>query len=170
MDTNNSLYLENDQPDSLPELKVMLADLAQARLNLEWGKKGMDNYLQAARENPEYVAYEKANEIAKMIIENTTRRIKEYAMAEYQALGHKVMDGSNDNVKVAVGKILEYNQEDAIAWCIENMPEALKLNEQLFEKHAKAVSETQPLSFVKIGENPVVKIATDLSEFLGDKK
>lgn len=67
---------------------------------------------------------------------------------------------------------LNYDERQAIAWCIEHLPQALKLDSRLFEKHARAVAATDPIPFVEIASEAQVAIATDLSAYLepGDDK
>ena len=69
-------------------------------------------------------------------------------------------------VGISVRKELAYNEDQALEFCKESLPKALKLDKRLFEKHAKGVAETQPLDFVTIKEKPTATISSDLSEYL----
>lgn len=61
---------------------------------------------------------------------------------------------------------LSYDPQAALEWCKSNLPKAVKLDERVFEKHAKAVAETGPVPFVTLFVEPRAQIATDLSAYL----
>ena len=166
MDTNNDNYLNRNDPDSV-DVVQSLKDLAQARLNLEWAKQAMDAWIQAAKDNDAYKTFEVALNVAKDEIKKLTDDIKGIAMAGYTACGTKEIA---DGVKIVNGTIIEYDEQAAIEWCAQSLLSALKLDENFFEKHARAVAGTAPIPFVKISDNPKVTIATDLSGYLGDQK
>ncbi len=64
-----------------------------------------------------------------------------------------------------LAKVL-YEPDRAIAWCIDNLSAALKLDTRLFEKHARAVAEAAPLDFVEFTVEPQVAVDADLTPWL----
>ena len=62
--------------------------------------------------------------------------------------------------------MIEYAPALALAWCRRHLPEAIVLDARLFEKHAKAISATAAIGFVKITKEPQATIASDLSSYL----
>ncbi len=68
-----------------------------------------------------------------------------------------------DGVSIIINKSLLYTINDAIAWVVDNALDGmLKLDKKLFEQHAKAVTDTVPLEFVTIEDEPAVRIAKKL--------
>ena len=61
---------------------------------------------------------------------------------------------------------LAYNESLAIAWCLKRLPAAIRLDQSLFEKHARAVMNTAPIKFVTLARVPKATVSQDLSGFL----
>lgn len=89
----------------------------------------------------------------------TDTKIREMAIAQYQASGNK---HPYNGVSIVINKELIYNEQTAIEWAINFARNVLRLDKRGFEKHARAVADTIPLSFVEIEEVPGVRIAKEL--------
>jgi hypothetical protein len=95
--------------------------------------------------------------------EKLANTIKANAVQEYLANDEK---RPHSAVSIRLVTSLAYDALLAKVWCEHNLPTAIKLDCPLFEKHARAVADTQPLGFVKIEKQPQAAISTDLSEYL----
>ncbi len=89
------------------------------------------------------------------------------AVLRLEALG-RFHHGLELHPAVKVRKLAKvlYEPARAIAWCIDNLSAALKLDTRLFEKHARAVVETAPLDFVEFTVEPQVMVDADLTPWL----
>lgn len=64
-------------------------------------------------------------------------------------------------ITIKVFTKLDYDEEQAITYCVEHLPKALKVDKRKFEAVAKAAE----LDFVQITDDPKATVATDLSEY-----
>jgi len=80
------------------------------------------------------------------------------ALEAYNENGDK---GPHAAIKVKMYTVLAYEERDALDFCRDMLPDALRLDKRTFEKAAK----TLPLDFVTITEEPRATIARDLSEY-----
>jgi hypothetical protein len=87
-------------------------------------------------------------------------------LVEFQETGTKKVAGGI--VKEYTDTVYVYDLEEARQYCLKDLPGALKLDKSFFEKHAKGVAETAPLSFVQIVEEHSYKpnVSSDLSSYL----
>lgn len=91
--------------------------------------------------------------------------------ARMEAVAQYVMSNSkhpHPAVSIRITGELEYDQSAAIVWCESHLPKAVKtvLDAKFFEKHAKAVLETDPIPFVQVHYEPQAAISSDLSKFI----
>ena len=63
-------------------------------------------------------------------------------------------------------ELLEYDEEQAKAWAIENLHEALNLDVDTFEEYAKGVRNIKPLPFVTFKKEPQPYISRNLSQYI----
>lgn len=147
-------------------LKEKLKELAQANQKHQEALEVFKTRETELHALPEYKDLEEALEETYKIRDevNALRtKISELALEAYTQTGEKK---PASGVGIKVTKELVYYDEQALEFCIENLPNALKLDKRFFEKHAKGVAETQPLNFVTIKEKPTATISSDLSEYL----
>lgn len=85
------------------------------------------------------------------------------ALAQYSEDGNKK---PHPAVGIVLCTTLDYDQADALEYARQHLPKALKLNKRVFEKAAKAIEP----NFVTIGQEPRVRIASDLSLYLGKEE
>lgn len=85
--------------------------------------------------------------------------VRQEALGLYSATGDK---HPFDKVSIVINRNLIYQEAEAFNWAGKNAPTMLKLDTKKFEKHARAVLETMPLTFVKVEEVPSVRIAEKL--------
>lgn len=92
-------------------------------------------------------------------VEGAEQSVRNVALLEYQ------VDGNTDPhaaVKIKLYTVLDYEAAEALRYCREHLPQALKLDKRSFETAAKALV----LDFVQIDKEPRATIARDLSVFL----
>ena len=82
------------------------------------------------------------------------------AIEAYKATGNKT---PGPGLAIKIMTRLEYELKDALTWAIEHKM-ALKLDSSAFEKIAK----TTTLEFVRVDEEPMATIATDLDKALAN--
>ena len=104
-------------------------------------------------------------EVQTKIIDN--KAAKATLEAEIKAGAVDTFDGENKNphpmVSIGEYSVLEYEDTEALAYCIEhNMPSLVNLNKSAFNKAAKAGI----FEFVTIKKEPRARIAADLSTYL----
>jgi hypothetical protein len=140
-----------------------LSLLAQFRQTEADAMQTLKQLRAALEDNPLYKEQMDRLREAQTCSDEIEKRIKEYALASYQESQDK---HPHPAVNIRLETILEYDKPIAIAWCEHNMPQALKLDYQLFEKHVRAVADTNPLGFVTVAKIPKAAIASDLSAYL----
>lgn len=92
-------------------------------------------------------------------IKDTDQAIRDKAIKVYKETSNK---NPADGVSVVINKICEYDEGRATIWATNNAIDMLTIDKKPFEKHAKQVSDTLPLEFVTIKEEPSVRIASKL--------
>jgi hypothetical protein len=75
-------------------------------------------------------------------------------------------DGLHEGVYVKNEDRFEYDTEKAVEWAMQFAPNMLFVDRAAFEKHAKAVSKTLPLDFVKIHQVEKIVIRKDLDQYV----
>ena len=75
-------------------------------------------------------------------------------------------DGLHEAVYVKNEDRFEYDTEKAVEWAMQFAPNMLFVDRAAFEKHAKAVSKTLPLDFVKIHQVEKIVIRKDLDQYV----
>ena len=93
-------------------------------------------------------------------------RVRDDAVEHFTETGDK---HPHPEVTVIERRKLDYVPAQALDWCKAHLPNALSLKRSLFEKHARAVSETAPISFVTIVTEPATRISSDLSGYLPEE-
>jgi hypothetical protein len=100
---------------------------------------------------------------ARVNAEAIGQSIREQALKDYQTTGSK---RPHPAIGVRMTTKIGYIDSIARGWAFQHLPQALKLDTALFEKHAKAVADTDPIPFVEISQQAQITIATDLSGYL----
>lgn len=82
-------------------------------------------------------------------------------------IGLKLYEASGDRkphaaLTIKMFKVLDYDAENALAYCREHLPQALKLDRREFEKVAKTVN----IPIVTMGLEPRMTIARNLDKWL----
>ena len=85
--------------------------------------------------------------------------VRELALAAYNEAGNK---NPHTAVKIKMYTVLAYDEKEALDFCRDCMPDALKLDRHAFEKVAK---DSPLVDFVTITKEPRATIARDLSEY-----
>lgn len=133
--------------------------LALWRKRTEESQAKVKAMMNALMESPEYKQAAEESVHAHQMMCETEDQVRALAVEQYEATHEKQV---HDAVVVKFFTELEYEQADALAYCREHLPNALKLDARAFEKAAKVI----PLSFVDVVEVPKATIASDLSEYL----
>ena len=85
--------------------------------------------------------------------------VRELALAAYDETGNKDPHAA---VKVKMYTVLTYDEKEALDFCRDCMPDALKLDKRAFEKVAK---DSPLVDFVTATKEPRATITRDLSEY-----
>jgi hypothetical protein len=148
------------------EINELIKQIAATRAEVDVLKEEQKAAWTQNEHTPEFLHYanvsvELANKDAEVVyLELMT---KELVVKVYQETGEKDL---HDAVGIRNVRKLEYHPVEALQFCWLNLYGAVKLDVRAFEKHAKAVEETAPLSFVKYSLEPQATIAGDLNEYL----
>lgn len=89
--------------------------------------------------------------------------LRNIALAQYETDGDKQ---PHPAIGIAIYTILDYDEGQALDYARLHLPKALRLDKRVFEKAAKAIEP----DFVTIGQEPRVRIASDLSQYLGGEQ
>lgn len=143
-------------PKTLDEL---LEDLARARQSLDQFKAAQDE-LDAEWKLARAEAVHRV-EAAAATCDAIEVKVRERTVAEFNRTGIKKV---HQNAWVREVTTLDYDDEDALEYCRENLPGALKLDRRGFEKVAKAIPDF--LDFVTKGTRLDTSISRDLSGLL----
>lgn len=158
-------------PATVDELKERIEQglrmLARYRLQNDEARQGLIGLIKQLEATQEYEHWSQAKAQAERDVTIAERLIRQDVLAYYE------LTGSKPAVK-AIGTrtktTLMYQDTMALAWCQLFFEQALALNRDLFEKHARAVAETNPVPFVEIVKETIPTIAQDLSEWLEEVK
>ena len=91
--------------------------------------------------------------------------IRDNAVILYFQTGEKKI---TPHVNIRVTRKPCYEVEQAVEWCRNSLPEALKLDKVKFEKYVRAVDGITYLPFVEMTDEPSATISTNLSDLLND--
>jgi hypothetical protein len=152
-----------DQPPV--SLNDAICQLAQLRLSQNLAKEHLAEMRKALEESPEYLLWYEALRIAETDASLLEAAMKKAALDAYAASQEK---HAHPALSIRANVRLVYAEQDALDWSGLYLPKALKLDNRLFEKHARAVLDTAPLPFVEIVTEPAATIASDLSHYLID--
>lgn len=147
------------------DIEKKLEQLAEARNTWEQAKDELDWMLDNLKQKPEWIKLAELAESARTQIEILETDLRTATLETYAETGNKKPHSALGVREVTK---LEYDADVAVAWCMHRLPAALKLDARMFEKHAKAVSETDPVKIVKITQQPQATIASDLSAYLAE--
>ena len=150
-----------------------MTDINQAVKNLARARQTRDKYERELTEVNEAIQerygamLERARDLlyaAEADVANAETDVKKLAVAAYEATGNKK---SHPAVPVAIYTILDYNMLEALEYCQERLPGAVKWSKPVLDKSAfeKAARILMP-KFVTVTEEPCARIARDLSEFI----
>ena len=99
--------------------------------------------------------------VAKADVADAEDDVRKLSLAAYVE-GGKSDKKPHPAVQIKTYTVLEYDEGDALDYCREHLPNALKLDKRAFEKVAK-VAEPE---FVAVKDEDRATIARDLSEWL----
>lgn len=141
----------------------LISRLARLRQEQKSIKDHLDEVKKRLAQDPEILTYQNLLSISNLEVDELDAKIRKLAVENFHICGDK-----KPHPAVSIKETVEliYNEPIAMAWCYTRLPDALKLDKSLFEKHARAVAETTPLKFVGIRSVPRAQIATDLSSFI----
>jgi len=142
--------------------KQLLKDLATARRAINSAKENFKISQEKLEQTKEYADLQAVKEeLYKWTEEesNLTKRIKEEGLAEYLATKEKP---SLAGLGLRINKFLKYDLEKVTEWAKENAKMLFILDVKAFEKLAK----NSPVPGVETIDDPMITIASDLSEYL----
>jgi hypothetical protein len=146
----DTVHLE-DSITTLAELQEQIAQL-ESRREKRYGP------------GKELLAIEEQVSELKAHAKKLDSQIRDHVVVIYESTGQR---HPHPAVGIRVYTKLRYDTDEALHWSQHHLHAALKLNKRFFEKHARAVAETQPIPFVTIEESPSATISIDLSEYVG---
>ena len=152
----NTTYLE----DSITTLAELQAQIAVKEDKLNKAEDALMETELGQKVGGLHVAIDELKQKAKEL----DSQIRDYTVSIFESTGEK---HPHPAVGIREYTKLDYDKDEALHWAQRHLPKALKLDNRFFEKHAKAVSETQPISFVRIYKEPRATISTDLGEYVG---
>jgi ribosome recycling factor len=147
----------------LTTVEQAVSNLALARRDLDQANTALRAMREAFERTPEYQDALRRLETAQQIAGGLESELRSLAVEEYETTGEKHIHRA---ISIRVNTELEYNPQQALDWCTIHLPKAIAMDKKLFEKHARAVLETAPLSFVTVNEKPSATIATDLGDYI----
>jgi hypothetical protein len=146
-------------------IEYSLKLLARYRANNDEARESLIRMIKDLEASAEYQFWSQKKAEAEREMAQMERLVKQDVLDYLNASGKKPA------VK-AVGTrnrtLLEYDVNMAMAWCQLFFEGALALNRDLFEKHARAVAETNPVPVVTMHTETIATISQDLSAYLGD--
>lgn len=135
---------------------------------LALGRKAVADYKAEIKLLEETQANSQLGRQIKTLKELLTMASRETSEAEetVRSLAVEIYTATNDKqphpaVKVILQTALAYEEEAALNYSREHLPQALKLNRAAFEKAAKVLD----LDFVEVGLQPAARIDSDLSAY-----
>jgi len=144
-------------------LDNLLVKLEINRVIFETAKQIKQKFIAELEQNPEYAKIIlQINDIS-TVMDGLVKGIKEIAVDVYKENPEAGKSLSNGNVKIqdkTTAKIIDENL--AFEWAKKDAQHMLILDEKTLLKHAIAVKDTLPLAFVKITEEPVATIASEI--------
>ena len=138
----------------------LITRLAKARKYLEEAKADKETLWLAFQDTDDWKEAEENLRYAKETVQLLEAQAKEEALLQYNQDGNKE---PHPAVKIKTFTVLDYDDQQAVAWCHMNFKPALKLDTKLFEALKK--SNALP-DFVDIKEEPRAQIASNLSAYL----
>ena len=153
----------------------LIRQLHQARQAEVEAKQTVDELQAELEANPLYGRYQRWKELQKQA--RTASRHFEAKVKD--ALLEPALAGDRHPAVHAVRSklVLEYDEDEALWWSRDNLPDAIKLDRRVFEKYCKEAfdSEFLPIPFEQDGDAIVtfrsehsLSIKRDLSEFVGE--
>ena len=143
----------------------LIAKLAELRAILETTKANRKAMLAKVTDTPEYKDVEGAEKILAASVAMNEELIRQQAVDFWQANEDK---HPHPAVTVIEGEEPVYNDTLALAWCLVNLRDAVKIDKKLFEAHAAAIRKTKPIQFVEWKPTQSARIARDLSKYLDE--
>lgn len=137
--------------------------LARYRRNNDEARDNLIRLIKELEATLEYQHWSQAKAQAEREMVQLERNVKEDILAYLDASGEKPAVPATGTRKRTT---LVYSDEMALAWCQLFFEKALALNRDLFEKHARAVAETNPVPFVELQTEVIATIGQDLSMYL----
>ncbi len=142
--------------------KQLLKDLASGRRTISYVQENTKIAQDALEKTQEYADLQAwKEEQNKWALEesNLIKRIKEEGLKEYIATKEKP---SLAGLGLRVNKFLKYDLEKVTEWAKENAKMLFVLDVKAFEKLAK----NSPVPGVETIDDPIITIASDLSQYL----
>ena len=156
-------------PSVLPpkeEMAHQIQRLAIARARLHDAQTKKVNLLENIMQSPEY--RQLADEIGMLVQEETDidANLRKLAVNYFETYGNKKPHCA---IVIRQNNIPRYDLSTALIWAKEHLLKAVKpetLDKAFFEKHARAVAETDPIELVSWEIRNTATISEDLSEYL----
>ena len=153
-------------PPLLIELNYEVSQLAAARARLKEALTRKDLMFEEVMHSPAYMqAADEASAASEQVL-IIDKAVRDMAVALWTTFNDK---HPHPAIGVQIRQTPQYDTSAALFWAREHLIRAIKpetLDKSFFEKHARAVQETDPIELITWINIPVATITEDLSEYL----
>lgn len=143
-------------------LVEFVKDLAEARRQHEVNKRTLWALQAEFNAIPKVAELINTTALCNTKVSDLSTLVTNRAILEYLTTNNKKPCAG---ISITEETVLTYTEEEALEWCKANLPAALKLDKSFFEKHAKGVKNTAPISFVIFSKKNAVSKSQDLDQF-----
>lgn len=153
--------------DELTKLAIeKMVKLSDLRNKIMYQKGQIQALLDEVRKSEEFVKLEEDAKANASLADSFYNDLTEIAVAIYKATGKKKWLAG---LGVREETVLEYDEAEAVKYCLKSLPGALKLDKSTFEKVAKAMNETPGrIPFVVVKKEDKGTVSTDLEKSLNE--
>lgn len=158
MTETTALYSDSD-------LAELVRQLAEARSMQAFSKQRLAELEKAFKESQDYKLYSAYLSDANKQASELDQDVRKIAVELFKQNGDKK---PHPAIEIKDMTSMDYDDTLALAWCKHRLPDAIKFDRSLFEKHARAIRETSPIKFVTFTTTPKANIASNLEAFIDE--
>jgi len=140
-------------------LSNLVHELARAQADKDAVTAQVSAMIEAVQQLPDYIKLKEQKINLEGLIDNLTEEIKAAGLAAYADTESK---RPHPAVGIRIKTKVTYDEKEALAYCMEHLTPAVRLNTKVFEDLAKKT----PLPVATVYYEPSVTISPDLSEWL----
>jgi len=145
------------------QIAATLRLLAVERRTLESARAEQEAMLEQVKQQERFLELEEYRKSSVGMIGRLEAELREHAVEVFKETGEK---HPHPALNILERPRVAYDLAAAVEYCKAHLPRFVTLDKAAFEKHAKAVVETDPLPCVTYFKEPTATIATDLTSYL----